>query len=211
MKYIVKQDEPGAFTSWKSRRNPNWHPNYNNLSGEPKKALKTALQAEQGYICCYCEQRLTDKDSHIEHLRPQSDPSVDPLDYGNLLCSCQNQVRKGEPRHCGNLKEDWFDQNLLVSPLDPDCEIRFAFTGDGSIKPMAVDDVAASETIKRLGLNIPKLNALRENAIAPFLDEDLTHEELQTFVTGYLVKAAAGQFGEFWTTIHYLFKDYVSV
>lgn len=93
-----------------------------------------ALMAEQGYICCYCERRLTNDDSHIEHFRPQSDPTVDPLDFGNLLCSCQNQLKKGEPRHCGNLKGEWFDRDLLVSPLIPGCEDRFAFTGDGEIK-----------------------------------------------------------------------------
>ena len=209
MKHIAKDGEPKAFADWKALSNDDWQPTYGDLAGELKKAVKKALMAEQGHICCYCERRLNDDDSHIEHFRPQSDPAVDPLDFGNLLCSCQNQIKKGEPRHCGNLKDAWFDQHLLVSPLDPDCENRFAFTGDGEIKSLVDNDLAAAETIKNLGLDIPKLNALRSKAIEPFLDDGLSHQEMQAFVTGYLNRDASGQFGEFWTTIRYLFGGYV--
>lgn len=210
MKHIAKQDESQAFTDWKALANEDWQPTYDELSGEIKKAVKYALMAEQGDICCYCERRLTDEDSHIEHFRPQSDPAVDALDFGNLLCSCQNHIKKGEPRHCGNLKDAWFDPNLLVSPSDPDCENRFAFTGDGFIKPATDDDQAASETIIRLGLAIPKLNDMRAKVIEPFLDEDLSPEEVQTFVDGYLTQDTSGRFGEFWTTIRYLFGGLVA-
>lgn len=209
MKHIVKQREPEAFTDWRALANENWQPTYGDLVGEPKKAVKKALMAEQGYICCYCERRLNDDDSHIEHFRPQSDQAVDPLDFGNLLCSCQNQIKKGEPRHCGNLKDDWFDPVLLVSPLEPGCENRFAFTGDGAIKPAVEHDRALSETITRLGLDIPKLNELRAKAIEPFLDIDLSIEEMQIFVSGYLTRDASGRFGEFWTTIRHLFGGFV--
>ncbi len=211
MKHIVKQGEPGAFADWKARANENWQPVYDDLAGEPKNAVKMALMAEQGYICCYCERRLTNDDSHIEHFRPQSDPTVDPLDFGNLLCSCQNQLKKGEPRHCGNLKGEWFDRDLLVSPLIPGCEDRFAFTGDGEIKSLVDNDLASSETIKKLGLDIPKLNALRAKAIEPFLDEGLSPQEMRAFVSGYLNKDASGRFGQFWTTIRYLFGGFAAV
>jgi uncharacterized protein (TIGR02646 family) len=207
MKYIVKQGEPKAFSDWKNPEpaNDDWQPTYDALAGEPKNAVKKALMAEQGYICCYCERQLTDHDSHIEHFKPQSDPGVDPLDFGNLLCSCQNRIKKGEPRHCGNLKDNWFDQDRLVSPLAPDCGNRFAFTGDGYIRPATDHDLAASETIQRLGLNIQKLNDLRAKAIEPFLQEDLSPEELQAFVAGYLAKDTTGRFGAFWSTIRHLF------
>jgi len=209
MKQIIKQGEPQSFTDWKALANEDWQPTYAGLSGEPKKVVKEALMTEQGHLCCYCEQRLDNDDSHIEHLRPQSDPAVDPLDFSNLLCSCQNQIKKGEPRHCGNRKDDWFDHDLLVSPFDPGCEERFAFAGNGLIKPVTDHDQAASVTIIRLGLDIPKINDLRSKAIEPFLDEGLSHEEMQAFVTGYLTKDATGRFGEFWTTIRYLFGGFV--
>jgi uncharacterized protein (TIGR02646 family) len=209
MKYIEKSVEPQVFIDWKAQANDDWQPTYSDLRGDIKKAVKEALMAEQGYICCYCEQTLIDNDSHIEHLIPQSDPAVDTLDFDNLLCSCQDQVKKGEPRHCGNLKEDWFDPELLVSPLSSDCESYFAYTGNGGIKPSVSQDPAAAETIKRLGLDIPKLNDLRAKSIEPFLDADLSVEDMRAFVAGYLSRDSAGQFGAFWTTIRYLFGNYV--
>ena len=160
---------------------------------------------EQGYICCYCERRLTEDDSHIEHFKPQSNPAVDGLDYTNMLCSCQNQLEPGEPRHCGILKGKWFDNNLLISPLDNGCEGRFIYTGDGEIRPATESDVAATKTIEKLGLSIPKLNDMRKNAIKPFLDENLDELEFSRFVNGYLIKNSDEMFGEFWTTINYIF------
>jgi uncharacterized protein (TIGR02646 family) len=205
MKFIVKGPEPQEFTDWKALENEHWQPTYKDLSGQPKRAVEEALRKEQGNLCCYCERGLRDGDFHIEHFQPQSDEAVDPLDFSNLLCSCQNQLKKGEPRHCGNLKDDWYSPELLISPLDFGCEQRFSFTGDGEIQPASADDVAATETIKRLGLNIPKLQDFRTKAIEPFLDEGLSAEELGVFVAGYLKRDEAGQFQEFWTTIHYLF------
>ena len=210
MKKILKQREPQAFTDWKALANEDWQPTYADFRGEPKNAVKETLMTEQGHLCCYCERRLDNDDSHIEHFRPQSDSTIDPLDFNNMLCSCQNQIKKGEPRHCGNLKDDWFDQNLLISPFEAACEERFAFEGDGLIKPAAAHDQAASVTINRLGLDIPKLNDLRSKAIEPFLDEGLSHEEMQVFVSGYLAIDTTGHFGEFWTTIRYLFGGYVA-
>jgi uncharacterized protein (TIGR02646 family) len=202
MKYIVKGDEPEELQDWKAQANEDWQPTYADLRGNEKTAVKNCLMAEQGYICCYCERRLLDSDSHIEHLLPQSDPAVDPLEYGNMLCSCQDQVKKGEPRHCGNLKED---KLLPVTPLVDNCEEQFAFTYDGQIQPVPGNNGAAKKTIAILGLDIPKLNDLRKNAIDPFLDEDLEETELADFVTGYLEKDDRGKFGEFWSTINYLF------
>ncbi len=209
MKHIIKGREPRPFAEWKEKASEEWRPTWESLGGEPKKALKEALIAEQGGICCYCERRLAENDSHIEHFRPKCDLAVDPLDYSNLLCSCQENLRRGEPRHCGNLKGDWFDPDLLVSPFSVECESHFAFTGNGSIMTADEKDIAASETIKRLGLNIRKLQDMRKNAIEPFLDETLSPKDMRIFVSGYLAKDEEGRFSEFWTTIRYLFGPLV--
>ena len=205
MKHIRKQGEPLAFANWKARANANWQPSYGVLPSTTKQAVKDGLMREQGWICCYCERRLTDSDSHIEHFKPQNAPAVDPLDFGNMLCSCQKQLERREPLHCGHLKGDWFDPNLLVSPLDPGCECKFRFSHDGNMEPMVDGDQAATETISRLGLNIQKLRAFRADVIEPFLDKDLTDKEIKTLVSSHLGKNSSGQFGEFWTTIRYLF------
>ena len=208
MKHIVKQREPAAFSEWKAEANENWTPTFDTLSGIPKKAVVDSLLDEQGWICCYCERRLSEQDSHIEHLRPQSDPQGNRLDYNNMVRSCQNRLKKSEPRHCGNLKGNWYDPVLFISPLDPVCEERFTFLGDGRMLPSDPTDQGASMTISKLGLNLPKLDAMRFAALSPFLDAEieLSDIEFRKFVVGYLHRDASGRFGEFWSTIRYVFE-----
>lgn len=209
MKYIRKIQEPPEFKNWKEQANSDWQPYFRNLAGKPKEILIKALMTEQGEICCYCESRLIDGKWHIEHFKPQSDPSVDPLDYANLLCSCQANLKPGEPRHCGNLKDNWFDENLLISPLNPDCESHFAFNYDGTIKPAQEDDQKAINTIEKLGLNLNKINDFRQKAIEPFLDEEIDNAQLKVFVNGYLCLDDQQRYNPFWTTIKYLFSDLI--
>jgi hypothetical protein len=90
------------------------------------------------------------------------------------------------------------------------CEQRFAYTADGEIYPADENDKAV-ESIIRLGLGIPKVNAMRSKAIEPFLSEDLDAEDLKQFVVGYLKRDNQGMFGEFWTTINFLFGDYATI
>lgn len=205
MKYIQKQAEPLILTELKQKSNPDWQPSYADLRKDERNIIKQALMVEQGYICCYCEQRVTVENSHIEHFRPQRDRTVDALDFSNMLCSCQNQLKKGEPRHCGNLKEHWFDEDKIISPLDPHCETRFKFTADGYIEPRQTEDKATQTTIDKLGLDLPKLRDLRKKAIEPFLFDDISPDELQRFIQGYLSPSTSGEFSEFWTTINDVF------
>jgi len=207
MKHIVKQSEPQSFTNWKLLSNADWQPSYAILRNPIKDDVKKALMREQGYICCYCERRLKDHDSHIEHFHPQHDHDEEALDFANMLCSCQQRIEKGEPRHCGNLKDDWFDEQLMVSPFDPECGKRFAFSGRGVIRAASEEDHGATETIRRLGLDSPKLNAMRGGALAPFLDDEISSDEFVLFVRDYLRMDDEGMFGEFWTMIQHLFGD----
>jgi len=200
MKYIKKGNEPKQFTEWKERANDNSKRSYKNLGNPTKSVVKTTLIKEQGYICCYCEQELIETDSHIEHFLPQKGYPEKDIDFSNMLCSCQDQIKKGEPRHCGNLKAD---NELSISPLDKNCEQYFKYTYDGYIEPV---DEKAKTTIKTLGLDIAKLNALRKEAIEPFIDENLTEDELIEFVSGYL-KKVDGKYQSFYTTIKFLFKE----
>jgi uncharacterized protein (TIGR02646 family) len=210
MKHIIKGKEPQDFSAWKALANDDWQPTYDGLQGDANTAVINALMEEQGYICCYCERRLEKDYSHIEHFKPRSDPAVDPLDYSNMLRSCQDRLKKRDLRHCGNLKGNWFDNKLLVSPLDPSCEGRFSYTADGIIRPADESDDAAKTTIEKLGLDILKLNDLRKKAIEPFLDETLEDQEFSQFVKGYLRKDSDGMFGQFWTTINYIFGSLVT-
>lgn len=205
MKFIQKGSAPGEYSQWCASGNVDWQPVYDEMRSALKDKLKSSLIREQGGICCYCEQRLKMEDSHVEHVRPQHLADVDPLDFTNMACSCQKQVEKNEPRHCGNFKQGWYDESRFVSPFDLRCERAFTFTGDGRIKAASDDDVAANKTIEKLWLDISKLTDLREKAMEPFLDPGLSPHEIQTFADGYLRQNAGGHFNPFWTTIAFLF------
>ena len=150
---------------------------------------------EQGFICCYCESRVTLDDSHVEHLRPRSRFRDLQLDYNNLLCSCLREQSPGEPDHCGPKKASWFDEQMLISPLQQDCETRFRFTANGEIHPRSSSDVAAEMTISRLALDLPKLNALRKAAI------DALHDLPAPDVRRALARGPNSSFPEYFTTI----------
>lgn len=211
MKYIIKEEEPVEFAEWKNKANSDWTPTYDDLSGKEKKAVYKNLLEEQGYICCYCECELVDNNYHLEHMNPQERKVVDPLEFFNMLCSCQRQLKKGDPRHCGNSKDKWYCDTLFVSPLNPDCENKFAYTFDGQILPKIETDKAALTTIDKLNLDIDKLTAQRSTAIEAFIDEDISEEELHDFVIGYLRDKDdnGGKYNPFYTTIKHLFADLI--
>ncbi|HIJ83351.1 MAG: TIGR02646 family protein [Magnetococcales bacterium] len=194
MKYIRKKAEPPKFTLWKKQNIP-LGMGYGQLHSDVKKSLHTSLIQEQGGLCCYCECRVRQEGSHIEHFCPQQTFPGMGLKYDNLHASCQRELQPGEPLHCGHGKANWFDQDLLVSPLDPGCEARFKFTAIGKMVAADPEDVAARETIDKLGLNIEKLQALRKGAIDALMDNspDQIYQILDMPING--------EFQEFLTTI----------
>lgn len=205
MKFIVKGPEPTELLSWKAQANEDWQPTYDDLRDPEKTAVLNALLLDQGYLCCYCERSIAAGDCHIEHMIPQSNGNVDPLDYSNLLCSCQRDLKKVEPRHCGHKKDEWFEPNLFISPLDLQCERAFTFLPNGEILPGCESDEAASTTIEKLGLDIPKLTKMRKEVFEPFLDANLSELDLRDFVAGYLQKDKDGRFSAFHVAVETVF------
>jgi uncharacterized protein (TIGR02646 family) len=198
MKHIIKQAEPESFRVWKNKANDDWKPSYSNLQNPEKEIVFNSLLIEQGYICCYCERELKDEDYHIEHFKPKDKKKFPELqlEYDNFFCSCQVNTEKGEPLHCGNSKGNWFDDRLLISPLDPNCESRFKYTHDGQILPVNENDQPAKITIEKLQLNLDKLKVLRKAVIdALFEDEGVA----------WYLDINDGRLNEFYTTVKYLF------
>ena len=179
-------------------------PNWNRLKSSLREIIKDSLVAEQGGICCYCERELLENDLHTEHLKPQSKFPELQLEYDNLLCSCQLELKSMEQNHCAMNKKDWFDEKLFISPLNPSCQSQFKYTFDGYIQARDTNDLAAKTTIKKLNLNVPKLVAMRRNAIGVFIDADLNLEEVSQFAQGYL-EPKENKFNPFYTSIQNLF------
>ena len=197
MKQIVKNLEPEDFSKWKENDRMAHRPRWKRVPTPIKQKVHESLMQEQGFLCCYCEVSVTADNSHVEHFRPKGKgryPNLQ-LDYGNLHCSCQREPSSGEPHHCGYLKDNWFDEDLLVSPLASDCEDRFRFTANGDIFPRREDDTGAQVTIKKLALDIPKLRA-RRAAVVDGL-RDLSPADIRRLLT----RGADGKFWPFHTTI----------
>lgn len=201
MKYIVKADEPKSFSDWKKL-----HPakEYKDLVDPEKQDLKSALIREQKEICCYCERRISQEDSHIEHFKPK-DKSQFPqlqLDYKNLHACCVRVPTKSTPNICGNKKDNYYS-NELISPLESDCASHFKYTSDGHIFQSDANNLRAKITIEKLGLDDPILVEKRKAVISAFDIED--ENELKAAVELHLSHTTP-QFGEFYTTIEFLYS-----
>lgn len=222
MKYIRKGQEPERFTAWKAMKNEDWQPNWDALRSPEKPAVHQALLQEQGSICCYCGIRISKRTSHIEHFKPRKIYSNLELNYSNLLASCpgEGDISEGirlkklplSQKHCGYKKEDWYDDNLMVSPLLENCADFFRYTGAGEILPTDEPGMekAAKETIERLGLNNPKLQAARKKQIQTLLPliENVTDTELQQLIQGYEQRDSKGNYTPFCFAIAYTLKKY---
>jgi len=189
MRHIQKDEEPARVKDWKIRfKNMNRRlPQYADIHGtEEKNVLKAALLSEQKYLCCYCCNRITFENSHIEHFRPKGKAMYEKLslEYSNLHASCQGE--KGDGKHCGHAKAEKFDEGLMISPLDARCEDRFMYTAHGDICAANGADEAAKYTIDTLALHDKRLCAAREEAI--WASGALTTEnpeEIQALITKF--------------------------
>jgi hypothetical protein len=77
---------------------------------------------------------------------------------------------KGRYRYGAHEKDGWWedDGNEFVSPLQPNCETRFRFEMDGSIKPVR-NHTGAITTIRVLRLDHQSLQDDRKRAIEEFI------------------------------------------
>jgi uncharacterized protein (TIGR02646 family) len=216
VRYIQKTSEPASFTEWKLQETKNSQPNWNELRKPEKPIVEDALLKEQGYICCYCESRVSKENSHIEHLQPKSKYPDLMFEYGNLLASCQrgSEYPPPKPSHCGPHKDNWYDKHLLVSPLDETCTDFFRFTEAGEILPThdLSKATAAKTTIEKLGLNIDKLRRQRRKVIEAILDSEFdqfTEADKQKNLKDYSQLDENGRYKEFCSAVIYLLKQYL--
>ncbi|MBO5255067.1 MAG: TIGR02646 family protein [Opitutales bacterium] len=177
MHHITKPkdiDAPRNFRRWLAS-----HPyaKYSNLHNSQIKAeLKNSLIQRQAYLCCYCETRIFDETSHIEHIEPQfGGESTKTLAYSNMAASCikDPQKKDGKPQflkesivHCGHAR----GTNEVVSPYEPLCENLFEYSFSGEIRPNSKlknkdEKMLAINSIGYLRLNVPSLMVSRKIAM----------------------------------------------
>lgn len=150
MKTYKKQEPPEVLHKWEGSHRPWEDFVYTPNAYEP---VKQKLLQEQNHLCCYCESKVEDSDSHIEHYEPRSCNQNRTYDYANLACSCYGG--KGKDRHCGARKGREFDAVLFINPSTEDSDPLFSYDAEGAIGPRP--DVSADEA-NRVGYMVRTLN-----------------------------------------------------
>jgi len=122
MKYIQKLDTPDFFTQ-QTQFLPNWD-KYN--SKRKKRLKKYMLENEQGYLCCYCESKVTilgdieNDGSHLEHIKPKKFYDNLTFYYQNLIVSCNGTCHNNKldkTRYsCGHKKDNDYDETKFLNP-----------------------------------------------------------------------------------------------
>lgn len=168
MRTIQKRSEPQRLTQLRAafRNDPNF--GYGLIDSNLRKEIVRSLVEEQGAICAYTGRRISVNSCHIEHPKPQvhCQPGED-VEYTNMV-ACFPAPNAPRVLYGANHKGSWPDATqayLFVSPLRPNCETRFVFSLRGQIGPSSMNDAAARETIKKLGLDHEVLTQLRKAAI----------------------------------------------
>jgi uncharacterized protein (TIGR02646 family) len=213
MKYIQKGKEPQILSDWKAIQKPAGNYDYECLQNPERAAVHISLLSEQGYICCYCCQRVDKTNSHIEHLDPQSKTDAElSVEYTNMLASCGRDTNKPEyrwPEYCGNKKGDLA---IGVSPLQANCEEFFDYSSSGEILPTAnnlAHQKDAQRTIEVLGLNHFDLTEGRKQAFEAL--EGITQGEAELLAQDCQQMNAQGRYQPFCNAVLYFLKDLFGV
>ena len=200
MKYIKKASPPEELISYKQSTDATYEDlvvNHRDIY----EITRLSLAEEQGYICCYCGQRISGfEGTQIEHIFPKGTAAYErmQLDYEtNLIASCDGgkYKRKIDPSipiddlHCDTKKSQ---DPIPVTPLNPLCEQRFLFSDNGEILGAYPD---AEATIEILNLTSPILKNMRKAAIDAYsmfssIDWNAEYERLNT-------KNSSNQYTEF--------------
>ena len=103
---------------------------------------------------------------------------------------------------CGHLKDDWFNEQLHISPSDPGCEEQFWYALDGQVLPATP---AATEMVRVLGLDRGFLTSRRREALAGVFDDDFllsaTRAELGRLAIEFRTPGPDGELSAFFHVI----------
>jgi len=206
MKYIVKSKEPQVLSDFKNEYKKKHRRNavYNDISTDIKNDLKSVLSEEQHFICCYCMKRIKPHNSHIEHIKPQTHYLNETLDYNNLLVSCNGMDDNKE--NCGHKKDNWYNANDLLSPLNSDCEKIFSYNVNGRIDASQKN---GKVTITKLNLNSLLLVRARKTMIwlSGLFDSDFLQKK-QELINYYTTPNSNNELPPFCMAVIYCISNF---
>ena len=128
-----------------------------------KAKLRQVMYSEQGSLCVYCEQKISENDPrpHVEHWRPRSRDPEHALHWRNLYLSCSTKDMFGDCKGDKPLEGDDADPHLPW-PTELDYERLVGFTSGGEM--YVRDDVYMDEATRRaLELSIDDRHTAADN------------------------------------------------
>ena len=217
MKRVIKGKEPPALTAWKAENHDSpQNLDYGNLPGKVLDKIKEQMLKEQGYLCGYTMRRLnTVSECHLEHIEPQNASTRD-LDYANMLACFPSDGGDTKHGYGAPIKGGVsVNSDNFVSPIHSQVEQRFKYARNGGIATNSATDEAATNTIKLLKLDNPKLIDLRKAAIEAAgltrtSDKPLSAMMARRMVQECLQKDANFHFPAFCLVLSHVAEEYAS-
>jgi len=163
------------------------------LRSKFKNKIKDKLLPSQKYICCYCEDKITVTDCHIEHFYEQSDREDLIYEYEeNMLLSCNKNTccghYKQETRHEGVS----VDYDRLLNPINDNSKfLNYNNVGEVEASTKIESEIKKVDyTIQRLNLNgqnptngrISKINLINKQ----IKEEKMNMEQQKKFIASLL-------------------------
>lgn len=123
---------------------------------ELKDEVRKDLLCKQRNQCAYCERKIDNENSHIEHIEPRDKAHTLECEYSNMILSCNNNDS------CGKYKDSKAWESSYIHPVLHNPTDFFKFSLNGEV--LSIDDQqGAVDTIEFLNLNSKKLLRLRKN------------------------------------------------
>ena len=196
MRYIIKNQTIECskflqdFISDKKSRNE--IPQYDNLPS--KEIIRLSLLKEQGYLCAYCMQRISNDSlkTGIEHwksreLSKSENNLIETLDYNNFLAVCSGDLY-GE-KHCdtsrGNSKGN---PVLTIRPTDKRLVDQISYLKNGKIASANPNINRDLNSVQHLNLNLLLLRDNRKRALEDMQKVFKIRCKAKTFESNELIK-----------------------
>ncbi|MCT7972355.1 retron system putative HNH endonuclease [Laspinema olomoucense] len=225
MKRIRKTHPPREFLEW-LKENEGLDCSYAALQGkEAHTVLKNHLLKEQGFLCAYTGVSISEEDSHIEHIKPQSvcrtvpNPGktyLEDVEYRNMVACFPKDGGDVSHGYGAPIKGGWWNEEQFVSPCQEDCERRFIYGWGGKVSPSQENDTAANTTIDILELNANPLQKRRYRAIVGFFGfsskrktKELSQREAKALLTIIDKPNSGGKLQEFCFVFEQLLPRYI--
>lgn len=223
MKYIRKGTEPTSLTTYRASANRNSETLYEDYPD--KDDLRKQLLQEQGCICCYCMQRISDEVDaasgqfkiKIEHWAPQSIYDGQHgrpdrrLDYSNLLGACRGN--EGQPEHLHHCDTHKGDTEIKINPTLPICEQQIYYSFSGEV--LSSDPEITKDLNETLNLNMQTLrnnrkarwDAIKDSLMRRMPKGTWTAALLEREVRALTQINAQGQYKEYVVFLVFLLKQ----